>query len=110
MRIQNFKRMKKRRGNFKIGVNYDTPVKKMRQIPEIIKKIIEKHELAEFNRAHFSAFGDFSLIFDIVYFVNSKEYPIFMDIQQAINFEIMETFEKEKIEMAFPTQTIYIKK
>jgi small-conductance mechanosensitive channel len=37
-------------------------------------------------------------------------YALFRDTQQAINFDIKEAFEKEGIEMAFPTQTIYVNK
>ncbi|MCK4348818.1 MAG: mechanosensitive ion channel family protein [Thermoplasmatales archaeon] len=32
----------------------------------------------------------------------------YRDTQQEINFAIKEIFEKEGIEMAFPTQTIFI--
>jgi len=31
-----------------------------------------------------------------------------MDIQQKINFEIKESFEKEGIEFAYPTRTIFV--
>ena len=62
------------------------------------------------DRVHFSEFGDFSLNFDIVYFLNTKDYMKYMDTQQAINFAIKEAFEKEGIEMAFPTQTIFLNK
>jgi small-conductance mechanosensitive channel len=33
-----------------------------------------------------------------------------MDVQQEFNFAIKESFEKEGIEMAFPTQTIFLNK
>jgi small-conductance mechanosensitive channel len=33
-----------------------------------------------------------------------------MDTQQAINLGIKAAFEKEGIEMAFPTQTIFLQK
>jgi len=33
-----------------------------------------------------------------------------MDIQQQINLGIAEEFEKENIEIAFPTQTIFLQK
>jgi MscS family membrane protein len=33
-----------------------------------------------------------------------------MNTQQEINFKIKEAFEKEGIEMAFPTQTVFIEK
>ena len=42
--------------------------------------------------------------------LKSKEYLDFMNTQQEINFKIKEAFEKEGIEMAFPTQTVFIEK
>ena len=49
-------------------------------------------------------------MYDIVYTVDSGDYAEFMDIQQTINFEIMEEFKKEKIEFAYPTQKIFMAK
>ncbi|MCD6229717.1 MAG: mechanosensitive ion channel family protein [Candidatus Diapherotrites archaeon] len=107
-RVNNYKKMEKRRVVFPFGVTYDTPVKKLKSIPGMVEKIIEKEELADFSRAHFKNFGDFSLNFEVVYFVSSGDYNKFMDTQQSINFTIKEQFEKAAIEMAFPTQTIYL--
>ena len=59
---------------------------------------------------HWKEFGNFSLDFEVVYYLNSKEYNVYMDTQQDINLKIKEAFEKEKIEMAFPTQTIHLEK
>ena len=59
---------------------------------------------------HFTEFEDFSLNFDIVYYAKTKDYEKYRDTQQGINFAIKEAFEKEGIEMAFPTQTIFINK
>jgi len=33
-----------------------------------------------------------------------------MDVQQEINLRIHEAFEHEGVEMAYPTQTLYVKK
>lgn len=109
-KVQNFGKMEKRRIVFSIGVAYDTPVNKLKEIPSIIKEIINKANLAEVDRIHFKSFGDFSLIYEIVFFVSSGEYNVYMDIQQKINIAIIEKFEKEKINIAFPTQTIHLKK
>jgi len=108
--LRNFGVMKRRRALFNIGVTYDTPVVKMKKIPDIIKKIIEKEKDTETDRVHFKNFGDFSLGFEIVYYYNSGEYSDYLDAQQRINLAIMEQFEKEGIEMAFPTQTIHVEK
>ena len=109
--IRNFKKMKKRRINFSFGVTYDTPTEKLKKIPDIIRKIIDPEKLEHvhgLDRVHFTEFGDFSLNFDIVYYMNTKDYAKYRDTQQEINFRIKEAFEKEGIEMAFPTQTIFI--
>ena len=108
--IRNFKKLKKRRNVFRIGVTYDTPSKKLKKIPEMIRKIIDSTELAEPDRIHFREYGDFSLNFEIVYYMKIGDYVKYMDTQQEINFKIKEAFEKEGIEMAFPTQTIILNK
>ncbi len=109
-RIQNYKKMKKRRVVFKLGVEYGTSPKKLKNIPIIIKKIIDRIGKVDFDRAHFTGFGDFSLDFEIVMFIDTQDYAIYKDIQQKVNLGIVEAFAKDKIEMAFPTQTIFVKK
>lgn len=109
-RIQNFKRMKERRLVFRFGVTYDTPVAKLKKIPGMIKKIIQGTRLTRFDRTHFVEFGDSSLNFEVAYYVKSPEYNKARDIHQKIHLAIMEQFEKEGIEMAFPTRTIYLEK
>jgi small-conductance mechanosensitive channel len=106
-RIRNFKRMERRRVVQKIGLVYQTPAIMVKQVPEILKKIIEAKPDVIFDRAHFSEFGDFSLNFEYVFFVLSSDYYIYMDRLQQINFDILQEFEKSKIEFAYPTQTIY---
>ncbi|MBU0974220.1 mechanosensitive ion channel family protein [Patescibacteria group bacterium] len=109
-RIHNYKRMKLRRSTFNIGVTYDTPQEKLAQIPQLINEIIQSVKLTKVDRVHFASFGNSSLNFSVVYFIESSEYNVFMDIQQEINLKIIEKFAKEKIEFAFPSQTIYLAK
>jgi small-conductance mechanosensitive channel len=109
-RIHNYKRMARRRVLFTIGVTYQTSLENLRIIPEIIKGIVTSLEATEFDRAHFSKYGDFSLDFEIVYYVLSTEYNKYMDIQQSINLKIFEEFAKRKIDFAYPTQTVFIEK
>jgi len=66
--------------------------------------------LAEIDRVHFKTFGDSSLNFEVMYHVDSAEYNDYMDIQQEINLQLKEQFEKEGIEFAYPTQTIFVEK
>ena len=107
-RIRNYKRMAERRVVFSIGVVYQTPYVKLRKIPDIIRQIIELQETVRFDRAHFQGFGESALNFEIVYYVLSSDYSVYMDIQQAINLAIYEGFEQQEITFAFPTRTLQI--
>jgi len=109
-RVRNYKRMGKRRVVFKLGVTYQTHLDKLKTIPGIIEKIIKNVKDTTFDRAHFSSYGDFSLIFEVVYYVMSRDYNKYMDIQQEINFAIKKEFESRDIEFAYPTQTLYVSK
>ena len=108
-RIHNYKRMQRRRIVFKLGVIYQTTARQLKEIPQILRSAVEKEgEMVTFDRAHFSAYGDFSLNFEVVYFVESSDYNTYMDVQQRINFTIFEVFEREGIEFAYPTQTLFL--
>jgi small-conductance mechanosensitive channel len=107
-RIKNYKRMQVRRIVFKIGVIYETSVEKVKLIPQLVKNIFAKIDGVRLDRVHFSAFGDFSLVYEIVYFTLSADYNVYMDKQQEINFSMKEVFEKEKIEFAYPTQKLFV--
>ena len=109
-RLRNYKRMENRRVVFQLGVTYQTKTEQLREIPEIIAHIIKKSDNTVFDRAHFSSYGDFSLNFETVYYVKSRDYNIYMDTQQTINLLIYRQFAEEGIEFAYPTQTLFFDK
>ena len=117
-RINNYKKMERRRVPFSFGVTYDTPAKKLEKIKTLVgtilenanKKFGEKKAPITLDRVHFKSFGDSSLDYEVVYYVPTADYNKYMDIQEYINLNLIKTFEKEKIEFAFPTRTIYMKK
>jgi small-conductance mechanosensitive channel len=107
-RIRNYKRMEERRVVFSIGVTYDTPRTQLEVIPTMVRAIIERLPDIRFDRAHFKAFGAFSLDFEIVYYMLSADYNQYMDIQHTINLAIVDAFNEAEIEFAFPTQTLHL--
>ena len=106
-RLHNFGRMERRRVKFEFGVTYSTAAEKLKLIPGFVKTIIEKQADIEFDRGHFKGFGDSSLDFEFIYYVQSSEYSIYMDRQQEILIAVYEKFTAEKIDFAFPSRTIY---
>jgi small-conductance mechanosensitive channel len=109
-RIRNFGRMEERRVVFTLGVTYQTPREKLQTIPATIRSIIEAQSPTRFDRSHFMRYGASSLDFETVYFVLSADYNQYMDIQQTINLQIHEAFEREGIAFAYPTQTVFVEK
>ncbi len=109
-RVRNYKRMAKRRVVFKLGFTYQTSLQQLQEIPVVIRNIIKDINDTTFDRAHFASYGDFSLIFEVVYYVDGGDYNKYMDIQQEINFRIKEELEKRGVEFAYPTQTLFLSK
>jgi small-conductance mechanosensitive channel len=100
--------MQQRRMIYTIGVTYQTTADQIKSIPTTIETIVKNTTHAIFNRCHFTGFGDYSLNFEIVYYIDNPNYTSALDIQQSINLSIMRQFEQQGIEFAFPRQTLYL--
>lgn len=107
-RLRNFKRMEKRQVILKIGVIYETDNHKLSEIPNIIKTAIEPIENIIFDIAYFSGFGDFSLDFEVIYYVLSNEIKISRLAKNEVNFAIKKVFSEQGLEFAYPTQVHYL--
>jgi len=104
--IHNYKRMEERRVVFTFGINYATPPATIADIPGIVRKAVEASSNTRFDRAHFKAFGASSLDFEIVYFITSTDFNVYMDVQQSINLYLMKAFQAHGVDFAFPTMTL----
>jgi small-conductance mechanosensitive channel len=49
----------------------------------------------------------YSIIFEISYKLDNPDFQEYLDTHHRIVFELLETFEKEKILIAYPTQVVY---
>lgn len=109
-RVQNFKKMQRRRISSQFGITYETSHELVKQVPGVVERIFEATENVVLDRVHFTTFADSALVFDIVYYVQSPDYADYLDIQQKFNFELMDKFAELGIEFAYPTQTLFVKK
>ena len=98
-----------RRVRFEMGAAYGTPVSKLKNVKEGIIKIIDDFEKAELLRVHFRDFGESSLNFFIDCKVSDLGFDEYLDLREEINFQILELFEKEGVEIPFPTRTVFNK-
>lgn len=106
--IQNYKRLQERRIVFEFGLSYDTPTDAVKQAPEIVEEAITAQEQVRFDRAHLRGFGKEALEFECVYIVKDPGYNLYMDIQQAINFHLLERFSRIGAKFAVPVRAIKV--
>lgn len=104
--IHNYSRMSERRVVFTLAISFRTPVEKARELPPLIKQAIEQVDNTRFDRAHLLKFDDYALKYEVVYYVLSADYNIYMDIQQVINFTLLEELGKRSIKFAMPVRTL----
>jgi len=108
--VINYRTMKNRRQRISIWVTYDTWIKKLKLIPEIIKDIVSQQKDVEYERCYLEKMWDFSINFLMSYNILNPDYEASLKINEKIYLELIEKFEKEWIEFAFPSQTIYVSK
>jgi small-conductance mechanosensitive channel len=107
-RLQNMTRMSRRRIAFTVGVAFDTPTAKLREIPAMLTGIIKAQDTVTFERAHFSGAAAPAMNIDVVYWVESADFIRYMDIHQAIWLEMLDHFEQQDIKLAFPAQALFL--
>lgn len=109
--VRNYGNIDLRRALHKIGVTYETPQDQLAQIPSIINEILKDHPDIQDDsyRTHLISYGDFSIDYEIQFFVKTADYDKFLDIQQEVLFSIGTRFAENGIEFAYPTQVVYTK-
>jgi MscS family membrane protein len=96
-----------------ISITYDTAPAKVERAIEIIKEILNDHEGMDPDyppRVYFNDFLDSSLNIVMIYWYHPPEYWDYMAFSECVNMQILNRFNDEGIEFAFPTQTLYIQK
>jgi MscS family membrane protein len=98
-----------------ITITYDSGQQGAERAVQIIKEVLS--DVSEVNtdpeyppRIYFSDFNDWSLNIYMSYWVKPPDYWLYQEVNERVNMEIMKRFEAEKIEFAFPSQTLYVKK
>jgi small-conductance mechanosensitive channel len=109
-RIRNWGRLLERRAVLAFGVAYTTPPEQVARIPAIAREVIQAQEEVRFERAHLKTLGASSLDFELVYWVLSPEYAVYMDCLQAVNLALLRRFAEAGIGFAIPTQTFIMER
>lgn len=109
-RLHNHKKMERRRVVFNIGVTYQTTEEQLEAIPKLVEGVIQTVENATFDRGHFVKFAAFSLDFEFVYYCESPDFTVHINILHEVNLKIYKAFAENGVQFAYPTQLVYIQK
>ncbi|MDD3178121.1 MAG: mechanosensitive ion channel family protein [Candidatus ainarchaeum sp.] len=109
--VENISKRPTRKEVVKLGLTYDTSVSKLEKAKKIITNILTKEKrISEIFYVTFESFGEFSLNISVIYYISFVDYAIYLETIDSVNMQIKKEFEKAKIDFAYPTQTIELKK
>ncbi len=110
MSIDNFSKMPKRRIKLTVGVTYDTTSKQMREAVTAIRTLLREHPAIhqDFFLVNFTDFGASSLDIMVYCFTTSTVWGEYLDAREDVCLRIMDTLENLGLEIAFPSQTLYL--
>jgi MscS family membrane protein len=92
-----------------LGLTYDTPVARVQRATELLEEIFRANPKTADLIISFNKFGDSALNIFVVHVWNGTDVKQHFTEMQALNLKIKERFDAEKIEFAFPTQTVMLK-
>lgn len=96
---------------FNVTITYDTPLEKIKEAVNILKKLLDNHEGMNPDlppRVYFNDFNADSLNIQVIYWYHPAAYWDYMEFNENLNLQIFTEFEKAGIEFAFPTQTVFV--
>lgn len=107
--LNNLTQRKDRRHKFFIRLKLDTPISKIKVVVDEIQQLIDNHELTSTHEGHvkFDAIGDYSINLLVVFFAATPDYWGSKDIRQEINYMINQVLDKNGVELATPTTTLF---
>ena len=95
-----------RRVTFVLTLVYQTPPALARRVPDILRQAVEANR-AQFIRAGFNNFAASSLDFHLVFDIESDDVEDMFQARHNIGIAIIDSFAREGISFAYPTQTTF---
>lgn len=108
----NWSQMKKRRYKENFELELSTPLKKVCDVENNILKMLEEHPrvlndyiIVKFNKV---TENGYNILINV--YTDALTYKDYLSTSENINFKIVDILNKEQVELAYPSKTIYLKK
>jgi small-conductance mechanosensitive channel len=107
-RVRNFGRAPEQRALATIRVPYGTARETLHAIPKLMEGIVREQPNARFERCHLKGLESAWLEFELSFFVQQPRINSLLDLQQAVNFRIIDEFRRLGVAFAYPTQRVVV--
>lgn len=93
-----------------VGVSYSTTATQLRAITGEMRELLLKHSRADDSsiRVRVVRLGESSIDIEISVYLFAQDWDNFLELQEALLFEIMELVERNGSTIAFPTRTVQV--
>lgn len=100
-----------RRGDITVGVTYSTTAEQLKLIVDEIQHFIDNHPNTNSDGlVRFHEFGASSMDIMVLFFVDTMDWTVYLNVKQEILYKIIEIVKKHQSDFAFPSSSIYIEK
>lgn len=109
--VINWNTLKSRRLDLVLNLELNTTTEKIKKIIKEIKLVLatNPHVIEETIQVNFAEIGSCSSDIKMFMYINETNYIKFLNIKEEILCSLLELVEKENIELAYPTQTVYLR-
>lgn len=110
--IINATKREKRRYNLVLTLELNTPLEKVADLNENIKLALNtnSHVLKENIRVYFDTISANGIDISINFYTDITDLEEFLKFKEEVNYTLLDIVEQSKIELAYPSQSIYLKK
>ena len=108
-RVRNFGRAPEQRALATIRVPLrHSRARRCKRIPKLLESIVREQANARFERCHLKSLGECLPAIRAVVLRAAAEDQSLLDLQQAVNFRIIDEFRRLGVEFAYPTQRVVV--
>lgn len=108
--VINWNKLKTRRFDCTLNLHMDTTSEQIKNLMEKIKLVLTNNPKIDPDSVHvvFDEIAAYSVDIRIFLYIKEAEYIKYLNVKEQIHLDLLEVIDKENIELAYPTQTIYL--
>lgn len=105
-KIQNFQQMTERRSVIAFNLPADTSPSLLKKVPGHARSAVGKAKESRLDRAHLSGVEEGTLRFELVFYVRGTDYNAFMDAQETVLLDLLESLRIEGVTLTGPSMRV----